>query len=163
MAGLPIAREFELGRFLAYRVYQEALQPATGRKILGHNIHGDILGHKIHRDMHASQLCGGRQQRSRVLAVARYGLAPCLRQRQTFILGLMKRYRRCAQHCRCHQRGSNHAYLFHHILLLDLPNKKAPPTSMLGIGTLNALSRRCRGGKTGTKQPHLRLDGGLLG
>ena len=39
-----------------YRVYQEALQPATSRSsrrghmILGHN----ILGHNIHRDMHAS-------------------------------------------------------------------------------------------------------------
>jgi len=59
-----------------YRVYQEALQPATGRNSRrGHK----ILGHNIHGDMHASQLCGGRQQRSRVLAVARYGIAPCPR------------------------------------------------------------------------------------
>ena len=59
-----------------YSVYQEALQPATGRNgRRGHN----ILGHNIHGDMHASRICGGRQQRSLVLAVARYGLAPCLR------------------------------------------------------------------------------------
>ena len=73
-----------------YRVYQEALQPATSRSsrrghmILGHN----ILGHNIHRDMHASQLCGGRQQRSRVLAVARYGIAPCPRTKTYLCLGI---------------------------------------------------------------------------
>ena len=67
------------------RVYQEALQPATGRNSrLGHN----ILGHNIHGDMHASHICGGRQQRSRVLAVARYGLAPCPRTKTYLCLGI---------------------------------------------------------------------------
>jgi hypothetical protein len=73
-----------------YRVYQEALQPATsrssrrGHKILGHN----IPGHNIHGDMHASHTCGGRQQSSRVLAVARYGLAPCPRTKTYLCLGI---------------------------------------------------------------------------
>ena len=68
-----------------YRVYQEALQPATGRNSRpGHK----ILGHNIHRDMHASHICGGRQQRSRVLAVARYGLAPCPRTKTYLCLGI---------------------------------------------------------------------------
>ena len=52
------------------------------------------LRNKIHGDMHASDACGGRQQHSLVLAVARYGLAPCPRTRHTFVFGLMKRYRR---------------------------------------------------------------------
>ena len=34
---------------------------------------------KFHDDMHAYRVCGGRQQCSRVIAVARYGRAPCLR------------------------------------------------------------------------------------
>jgi hypothetical protein len=68
-----------------YRVYQEALQPATGRNSrLGHN----ILGQNIHGDMHASHICGLRQQRSRVLAVARYGLAPCPRTKTYLCLGI---------------------------------------------------------------------------
>ena len=70
---------------LPYRVYQEALQPATGRNSHpGHN----FLGHNIHGDMHASHICGGRQQRSRVLAVARYGLAPCPRTKTYLCLGI---------------------------------------------------------------------------
>ena len=68
-----------------YRVYQEALPPATRRNSRrGHN----ILGHNIHGDMHASHICGGRQQRSRVLAVARYGLAPCPRTKTYLCLGI---------------------------------------------------------------------------
>src|SRR6185312_2657786 len=46
----------------------------------GHN----ILGHNIH----ASPVCGGRQQCCRVLAVARYGLAPCLRTMSNLCLGI---------------------------------------------------------------------------
>jgi hypothetical protein len=42
-----------------------------------------------------------------------------------------------------------------------LAAKKSVPTPMCEVGTLDALSRGgCREGKTGTKQPHLRLDGG---
>jgi hypothetical protein len=53
-------------------MYQEALHPATGRNSRrGDNILGrNILGHNIHGDMHASHICGGRQQCFRVLAVA---------------------------------------------------------------------------------------------
>ena len=68
-----------------YRVYQEALPPATSRSSRrGHK----ILGHNIHGDMHASHICGGRQQRSRVLAVARYGIAPCPRTKTYLCLGI---------------------------------------------------------------------------
>ena len=48
----------------------------------------DIRGHNIHGDMHAYDVCGGRQQRSLVLAVARYGLAPCLPTMSNLCLGI---------------------------------------------------------------------------
>jgi hypothetical protein len=56
----------------------------SGYSRRGHN----IRGHNIHGDMHAYDVCGGRQQRSRVLAVARYGLALCLRTMSNLCLGI---------------------------------------------------------------------------
>src|SRR6478672_6281504 len=84
VAGLPIRREFELGRRLTGCTrrrcsLRRAVIAAVAIILLGHNIHGD---------MHASHICGGRQQRSRVLAVARYGLAPCPRTKTHPCLGI---------------------------------------------------------------------------
>jgi hypothetical protein len=42
----------------------------------------------IHGDMHAYDVCGGRQQRFRVLAVARQRLALCLRTMTNLYLGI---------------------------------------------------------------------------
>ena len=55
----------------------------------GNGRHGSYKGNsrrrnKIHGDMHASDACGGRQQRSLVLVVARHGLAPCPRIKTNF-------------------------------------------------------------------------------
>jgi len=59
----------------------------SSRTAYSHNTHRDGSGRirrrirrrNIHGDMHASQLCGGRQQRYRALGGARRGLGPCLR------------------------------------------------------------------------------------
>ena len=79
-AGLPIRREFELGRFPTGCTRRRcSLRRAVIAAVAGHNIHGD---------MHASHICGGRQQRSRVIVVARYGLARRPRTKTYLCLGI---------------------------------------------------------------------------
>ena len=67
--------------------YSHNTDAHSSRTAYSHNTHRDGSGRirrrirrrNIHGDMHASQLCGGRQQRYRALGGARRGLGPCLR------------------------------------------------------------------------------------